>query len=205
MPAAMLGTKVGMTRIYDENGQAIAVTVVQAGPCVVVQRKTTESDGYEAVQLGYGERKRSRTNAPLSGHFESRGMTPKKHLREFRVGAESEYASGDEVTVAVFAVGQTVSVTGVTKGKGFAGAMKRHGFHGGPASHGSKVHRAPMSAGATDAARVFPGQRMPGRMGGNTCKVKNLEVVDIDTESHVLVIKGAVPGANGSVVAIESS
>ncbi len=205
MPAGILGTKVGMTRIFDENGQAIAVTVVQAGPCVVVQRKTTDSDGYEAVQLGYGERKRSRTNSPLGGHFESRGITPKKHLREFHVDAETEYASGDEITVEAFEVGQTVNVTGVTKGKGFAGVMKRHGFHGGPASHGAKVHRAPQSAGATDAARVFPGQGMPGRMGGVTCKVKGLKVVDVDAEHHVLVIKGAIPGANGSVVAIEDN
>ena len=201
----MLGKKVGMTRIYDAGGRAIAVTVVQVGPCAVVQRKTTETDGYEAVQLGYGERKRSRTNAPLGGHFESRGITPKKHLREFRVAAEAGYASGDEITVEVFEIGQTVNVTGVTKGKGFAGVMKRHGFHGGPASHGSKVHRSPQSAGATDAARVFPGQGMPGRMGGATCKVKNLEVVDIDAEHHMLVIRGAIPGANGSVVAIEGN
>ena len=195
----------GMTRIFDEHGLAIAVTVVQAGPCAVVQRKTTDTDGYEAVQVGYGERKRSRVNAPLGGHFESRGISPKKHLREFRVDAENESASGDEITVEAFEIGEAVSVTGVTKGKGFAGVIKRHGFHGGPASHGSKVHRSPMSAGATDAARVFPGQGMPGRMGGVTCKVKGLKIVDIDAENHVLVIRGAIPGPNGSVVVIEGN
>jgi len=194
-----------MTRVFDESGTAVAATVVQAGPCVVVQRKTVATDGYDAVQLGFGDRKLSRTNAPLTGHFESKGISPKRYLREFMVAAEEEAAPGDEVTVGMFEAGQQVAVTGITKGKGFAGVMKRHGFHGGPASHGSKVHRAPMSAGATDAARVFPGQRMPGQMGRVRRKVKNLTVVDVDPDNHVLVIKGAIPGPNGAVVAIESS
>jgi len=205
MAVGILGRKVGMTRVFDEDGQAVVATVVQAGPCVVVQRKTDETDGYEAVQVGFEDRKLSRTNAPMTGHFEKKGISPKKHLGEFRVSADDEHASGDEITVEIFEAGQLVSVSGITKGKGFAGVVKRHGFHGGPASHGSKVHRAPMSAGATDAARTFPGQRMPGRLGGVRCKIKNLKIIDVDPDNNVLVISGSIPGPNGGVVAIQGN
>jgi len=208
MAAGILGRKVGMTRVFDDNGRAVAATVVQAGPCVVVQRKTVETDGYEAVQVGFegiAERKLGRVKRPVLGHFATKNVSPMKHLREFRVSGDDEYASGDEITVEIFEVGQRVSVTGITKGKGFAGVIKRHGFHGGPASHGSKVHRAPMSAGATDAARTFPGQRMPGQMGNVRRKVLNLTVVDVDAESNMLVVKGSIPGPNGGLVAIESN
>lgn len=206
MPVGILGKKIGMTRVYDESGQVVPVTVIQAGPCVVVQRKTADRDGYEAVQLGFDERNRRRTNEPLTGHFESRGLSPKKHLREFRVAADDSYGVGDEVTVEIFKPGQSVSVVGVTKGKGFAGVVKRYGFRGGPGSHGhGGVGRKPMSAGATDAARVFPGQRMPGHMGAVRAKIKGLEVVDIDADKNVLVLKGAVPGPNGGLLIIESN
>ncbi len=208
MAVGILGRKVGMTRIFDDNGQAVVATVLQAGPCVVVQRKTTATDGYEAVQLGFEDieqRKRGRLSRPLLGHFAAKNLSPKKHLREFRVSGDDEYALGDEVTVEIFAAGERVNVTGITKGKGFAGVVKRYGFRGGPASHGSKVHRAPMSAGATDAARTFPGQKMPGQMGNVRQKIRNLTVIDVDAENNVLVIKGSIPGPNGGVVAIESS
>lgn len=200
----MLGKKIGMTRIFDEAGRAVPVTVIEAGPCVVVQRKTVDVDGYDAVQLGFEERSYARTNSPMTGHFESKGVSPKKHLQEFKLAKGEDVSAGDEITVAMFEPGQIVNVIGVTKGKGFAGVMKRYGFHGGPASHGSKVHRAPMSAGATDAARVFPGQRMPGRMGHVQRKIKNLRVVEVDAENNMLVVKGAIPGPNGAVVAIET-
>jgi len=204
MPIGMLGKKIGMTRIFDADGRAVAVTVIEAGPCVVVQRKTVDVDGYEAVQLGFEDRSYARTNSPMTGHFESKGVSPKKHLQEFELTKGEDVSPGDEITVEMFEAGQIVNVIGVTKGKGFAGAMKRHGFHGGPASHGSKVHRAPMSAGATDAARVFPGQRMPGHMGHVQRKIKNLRVVEVDPENNMLVVKGAIPGPNGAVVAIEA-
>ncbi|HCU37486.1 MAG TPA: 50S ribosomal protein L3 [Armatimonadetes bacterium] len=204
MPTGMLGKKIGMTRIFDADGRAVAVTVIEAGPCVVVQRKTVDVDGYEAVQLGFQDRSYARTNSPMTGHFESKGVSPKKHLQEFELAKGEDVSPGDEITVEMFEPGQIVNVIGITKGKGFAGAMKRHGFHGGPASHGSKVHRAPMSAGATDAARVFPGQRMPGHMGHVQRKIKNLRVVEVDAENNMLVVKGAIPGPNGAVVAIEA-
>lgn len=198
-----MGKKLGMTRIFDENGRVVPITVVQAGPCVVVQRKTTATDGYEAIQVGFGERKRSRTNSPLTGHFRSKNIPPKQHLREFRVEADAEFATGDEIRVDVFNKGQIVDVQGTSKGKGFAGGVKRHGFKGGPMEHGaSKIHRKPMSAGATDAARVFPGKRSPGHMGAATVTARGLTVVDVDTEKNLLLIKGAIPGATGGVVAI---
>ena len=165
MPTGLLGRKVGMTRIFDDAGKAIPVTVVQAGPCVVVQVKTVETDGYEAVQMGFEEKKRSRVNEPMTGHFASRKVEPMKTLREFgRVGDE-ELSPGDTVTVEMFEEGQMVNVTGTSKGRGMAWAMKRYNFKGGPASHGSSVHRTPQSAGATDAQRVFKGKRGPGHMG----------------------------------------
>ena len=203
MPAAILGKKMGMTRIFDEAGRVVPITVVEAGPCVVVQRKTTGKDGYEAIQVGFEERKRSRTNSPLTGHFQSKGITPKRHLREFRVQAEEQYAPGDEIRVDIFGKGQMVDVQGTSKGKGFAGGVKRYHFRGGPSEHGaSKIHRKPMSAGATDAARVFPGKRSPGHMGAATVTTKGLTIVEVDVERNLLLIKGAVPGATGGLVAI---
>lgn len=198
-----MGKKIGMTRVFDDQGRVVPVTVVEAGPCVVVQRKSVETDGYAAVQVGFEERKRNRTNQPLTGHFQSKGITPKRYLREFRLQDVAELEAGSEIKVDVFAKGDVVTVQGTSKGKGFAGGMKRHHFHGGPMEHGaSKIHRKPMSAGATDAARVFPGMRGPGHMGAETVTTKGLTVIDVDTERNLLLIKGAVPGANGGLLAI---
>lgn len=205
MPVGLLGKKLGMTRIYSPTGEAVPVTVIEAGPCVVVQRKTKERDGYEAVQIGYEERPRSRTNQPLTGHFERHGVSPKRYLREWRLAPGEEYNERQELTVEMFKEGQLVDVTGRSKGKGFQGVIKRHGHHGGPASHGSKVHRRPMSSGATDAARVFPGRGMPGHMGAARVTVRGLAVVRVDRERNLLLVKGAVPGANGGIVAIRPS
>lgn len=198
----ILGKKVGMTRVFDEGGKQIAVTVVRAGPCVVVQRKTEETDGYEAVQVGFEEHKRSRMTNPLLGHFESRGVEPMRHLREFRVSGGDGPEPGEELTVEQFEKGQIVDVVGTSKGKGFAGAMKRYGFKGGPASHGSKVHRSPMSGGATDAARTFKGARRPGHMGNARVTVKGLEIIDVDPGRNLLVLRGAVPGGSHGLLTI---
>lgn len=203
MPTGLLGKKVGMTRIFDEAGAAIPVTVVEAGPCVVVQRKTTETDGYEAVQLGYEPVKPSRLNQPELGHFLSRNVQPQRYLREFRLTGGEELEPGAQVTVEMFAEGQMVEITGTGKGRGFQGGVRRHGFHGGPASHGSKVHRAPQSAGATDAQRVFPGKRSPGHMGAERTTSKGLRVVKVDAERNVLLIKGSVPGPRGGLLEIK--
>ncbi len=205
MSVGLLGKKIGMTRVFDDNGRAVPVTVVQAGPCTVVQRKTVENDGYEAVQLGFQPRSRRRTNSPLTGHFESRSISPLKHLAEFRISPEEEYEEGQEITVEIFGEGQLVDVVGKSKGRGFAGVMKRHGFHGGPASHGSKVHRSLQSAGATDAQRIFPGTRMPGHMGNQRVMIKGLKLVAVDEENALLLIKGGIPGARGGLVMIRPS
>jgi large subunit ribosomal protein L3 len=200
-----MGKKLGMTRIFTPEGAAVSVTVLEVGPCTIVQRKTLERDGYEAVQVGYDERKRSRTNNPLTGHFERHGVTPKKHLREWRLEPEETFEERQELTVALFESGEIVDVIGQSKGRGFAGVIKRHGHHGGPASHGSKVHRQPMSSGATDAARVFPGRGMPGHMGACQVTARGLRVVRVDAERNLLLVRGSVPGANGGVVAIQPS
>lgn len=201
MPAAILGKKIGMTRVFDDQGRVVPVTVVEAGPCVVVQRKTTAKDGYEAIQVGLGSRKRSHTNQPLMGHFGN--ISPQRYLREIKLQAGEEYAAGDEIKADVFNKGDVVTIQGTSKGKGFAGGMKRHHFVGGPMEHGaSKIHRKPMSAGATDAARVFPGKRSPGHMGAATVTTKGLTVIEVDPERNLLLIKGAVPGANGGLLVI---
>ena len=205
MPVGLLGKKFGMTRVFTENGQAVPVSVVQAGPCIVVQRRTVDNDGYEAVQLGFEQRSRHRTNSPLTGHFESRGIAPLKHLAEFRISPEEEYEEGQEITVEIFSEGDVVDVTGKSKGRGFAGVIKRHGFHGGPASHGSKVHRSLQSAGATDAQRIFPGTRMPGHMGNERVTIKGLAIVGVDTEDNLLLIKGGIPGPRGGLIMIRPS
>jgi len=194
-----------MTRVFTPEGASLPVTVIEAGPCTIVQRKTQDKDGYEAVQVGYGERKRSRTNSPLTGHFERHGVTPKRYLREWRLESGEEFSERQELTVEIFESGQIVDVIGTSKGRGFQGVMKRHGAHGGPASHGSKVHRQPMSSGATDAARVFLGRGMPGRMGAEQVTARGLTIVRVDAERNVLLVKGAVPGANGGLVAVQPS
>jgi large subunit ribosomal protein L3 len=199
----ILGTKLGMTQVFDENAQVIPVTVVRAGPCPVVQVRTTERDGYQAVQLGFGRVKRP--NRPQTGHFQAAGVEPTRHLVE--VELEGEHNPGDVVTVEQFSDGEYVDVTGRSKGKGFAGTIKRHGFSSQGSTHGvHKVHRKPGAIGAcATPARVFPGTRMAGRMGAERVTVQSLEVVRVDPERNLLLIKGAVPGANGTAVLVRDA
>ena len=200
----ILGTKIGMTQIYNDDGVVVPVTLIKAGPCVVVQRKTLESDGYDAVQLGLVEsRPVKNVNQPRAGHFAKAGVDPVRALVEFRVEADDDLQPGDEVKVSLFEVSQHVDVVGTSKGKGFQGVMKRHGFHGGRATHGSMFHRTPGSIGqASYPSRVFPGVKLPGQMGNKRITSKNLRVVKIDEEKSLLYLRGAVPGAKGSRVAI---
>jgi large subunit ribosomal protein L3 len=201
---AIVGKKIGMTQIYSEDGLAVPVTVIQAGPCVVVQRKTTATDGYEAVQLGMVEATAPRkVNKPRQGHFAKAGVEPTRRLVEFRCTEVDEVKPGDEVKVSIFAIDEFVDVVGTSKGKGFQGVMKRHGFSGGRATHGSMFHRAPGSSGqSADPSRVFPGLRSPGQMGNKRITAKNLQVVRIDEESNLLFVRGTVPGARNSYVQI---
>ncbi len=197
----LLGTKLGMTQIFKEDGTVVRCTVIQAGPCVVTQKKTVEKDGYAATQIGYGEVKPKRLNKPLLGHFKKAGVSPKRHLIEVR--GEHDLNVGDTVTVDVFNVGDRVKVTGVSKGKGFQGVMKRHGFGGGPGYHGAHFHRAPGSIGASaDPSRVFPGSRLPGHMGNVRVTQTGLTVVATDPDKNLVLVKGAVPGSRGSLVVI---
>ncbi len=203
----ILGKKLGMTQIFAEDGVAHPVTVIEAGPCLVVQRKSTDKDGYEAVQIGLVEdRPYKRVNQPLAGHFKKGGVSPVRRLTEFRVDVESELKAGDQIKTDIFDVDDYVDVIGTGKGKGFQGVMKRHGFGGGRATHGSMFHRAPGSVGqASDPSRVFPGTRLPGRMGGKRITTKNLRIVKLDSEKNLLFIKGSVPGPNNSYVAIRKA
>ncbi len=208
MAKGILGKKLGMTQIFDEQGALIPVTVIEAGPCTVVQKKTMETDGYEAVQLGFGEKREKLFNKPLKGHFAKAGVKPMRYLKEFRLDKTDELSSlnvGDEVKVDIFSEGEKVDVTGVTKGKGYQGPIKRHGFARGPMSHGSKYHRGIGSLNSVDPARVFKGRKMAGRMGGVKRTVQALEVVKVDSERNLLLVRGAVPGVKGSLVTIRSS
>lgn len=199
----ILGKKLGMTQVYEQ-GRAVPVTVVQAGPCLVVQRKTAENDGYEAVQLGLvEERPAKRVGKPALGRFQKAGIPPVKRLVEFRFGDGEDPKPGDEVKASIFAENDYVDVVGVSKGKGFQGVVKRHGFGGGRATHGSMFHRAPGSIGSSAfPSRVFPGMRAGGRMGGDRVTVKNLQVVKIDAERNLIYLRGAVPGAKDGYLAI---
>ena len=204
---AILGRKIGMSQLFTEEGQAIPVTVIEAGPCIVVQRRRREKEGYDSLQFGFGEVRSGRggkpkLNAPRAGHFAKAGVPARRTLVEFRLANCDLLEVGDEVRADLFEAGEKVQVTGVSKGKGFAGGQKRHGFSGGPASHGSMSHRRPGSGGATDAARTFKGARKPGHLGAARATVKGLTVVRVDGEKNLLVIKGAVPGPNGGLVAI---
>lgn len=201
MMKALLGTKEGMTQVFAEDGTVTPVTVIQAGPCVVTQKKTQETDGYSATQIAYKDVSPKKVNMPRAGHFKKAGVSPKKHVAE--VTGEHEVAVGDEVTVAEFAPGDEVKVSGVSKGKGFQGVVRRHGYSGGPASHGSRLGRIPGSIGASaDPARVFPGTELPGQMGNCRVTQVGLAVVDVDPEQGLLMVKGAVPGHKGSLVMI---
>ncbi len=200
----IIGRKVGMTQAYAQDGRAIPVTVLEAGPCVVVQRRSKEKDGYSAVQLGLVEaRKVKRVTKPMKGHFDKAGLPPCRVLREFPVTDGADMKVGDKVSVGLFAPGDKVTVVGVSKGKGFQGVMKRHHFRGGAATHGSMFHRAPGSIGSSAyPSRVLKGMRGAGHMGQDRVTVKNLTVVQVDAESNILVVKGAVPGAGGGYVVI---
>jgi large subunit ribosomal protein L3 len=199
----ILGTKLGMTQVFTDDGQVVPVTVLRAGPCPVIQVRTVERDGYRALQLGYGLAKRA--NKPLSGHFSAAGVEPTRHLVE--VAFDDRHEVGDVITVDIFRAGELVDVTARSKGKGFSGVMKRHGFAGLGGSHGvHKVHRAPGAIGAcATPSRVFPGTRMAGRSGAQRVTIQRLEVTSVDTERGLLLIKGATPGANGSIVLVRSS
>ncbi len=204
---AILGKKLGMTQVIEED-QVIPVTVLRAGPCVVVQKKEKEKDGYTSLQLGFEEVEEKKLNKPLLGHFKKYGVKPKRYLYEVRIDDEKKLASykvGEEVKVSIFKKGDVVDVTGISKGKGFAGVMKRHGFAGGPASHGSgQWHRRPGSIGASaDPSRVFKGKKMPGRMGGERITIKNLKVIEVDEKENLLLIKGSCPGKNGDLVIVK--
>ncbi|GAA1680048.1 50S ribosomal protein L3 [Citricoccus zhacaiensis] len=203
----LLGTKLGMTQVWDADNKLIPVTVVQAEPNVVTQLRNAEADGYAAVQIAYGQIDPRKVTKPLAGHFEKAGVTPRRHVVELRTGDTAEYTLGQDVTVEVFEAGQKVDVVGTTKGKGFAGVMKRHGFAGVSASHGAhKNHRKPGSVGgASTPGRVFKGQRLPGRMGAVRQTTQNLTLHGIDVEKNLLLIKGAVPGPRGRVVLVRTA
>lgn len=204
---ALLGRKLKMTRIYDDAGRAVPVTVIQAGPCGVVQVKTDAKDGYSAVQLGFHEAtKRKGTTKPLAGHFKKWNSRPWKYLREVRMESAEPFTAGAVVTAGVFSTGDVVKVTGISKGKGFQGGVKRHGWHGGDMSHGSMTHRRPGSIGASSwPSRVAKGHRLPGHMGAQRTTVRNLEVVKVDAENHVVYVRGAVPGASGGLLVIQKT
>lgn len=206
MKKAILATKVGMTQIFDENGLLIPVTVLQAGPCVVTQVKTEENDGYTAVQVGYGEIREKLVNKPEKGHFEKAGVDVKRFLREFKFENAAEYAVGQEIKADIFADGDHIDVTAISKGKGFQGAIKRHGQSRGPMTHGSKYHRHAGSNGAaSDPSKVAKGKKMAGHMGNVQVTVQNLEIVRVDTENNLLLVKGAVPGPKKSLVTIKET
>ncbi len=206
MKKAIIGKKIGMTQIFDEKGKVIPVTVIEAGPCTIAQIKTIETDGYNAVQLGYGEVKPSKVNKPETGHFKKASLTPKKHLREFRLDSLEGLKVGDELKADVFTAGDKVDVQGTTKGKGFQGVIKRHGQSRGPMGHGSMYHRRPGSMGPTSTpGRVFKGKKLPGHMGVETVTIQNLDVVRVDMDKNVILVKGSVPGVKGAILKIKSS
>ena len=203
MSVGILGTKLGMTQIFDEKGRSIPVTVVQAGPCPITQIKTKQTDGYSAIQVAYGETKEKALSRPELGHLKKSSSEPMRHLREYRLSDVASYELGQVLSVDQFEAGQVVDVTGTSIGRGFAGYQKRHNFKRGPMAHGSKNHRLPGSTGAgTTPGRVFPGKRMAGRLGGKTVTLRKLVVVKIDTERNLLLIKGAVPGKPGAFLNI---
>jgi large subunit ribosomal protein L3 len=203
----ILGEKLGMTQVWDENNRVVPVTVVKAGPCVVTQVRTPENDGYSGVQIAFGQIDPRKVTQPMLGHFAKAGVTPRRHILELRFDDASDYALGQELGADTFEAGSNIDVTGVTKGKGFAGTMKRHGFSGVSASHGAhKNHRKPGSIGAcATPGRVFKGVRMSGRMGGITQTTQNLKVHAVDTEKGLILVKGAIPGPAGSVVLLRSA
>ena len=206
MKKAILATKVGMTQIFDENGALIPVTVLQAGPCVVTQVKTVDNDGYSAVQVGFSDKREKLVNKPLKGHFDKAGVSCKRYLKEFKFEDAENYALGQEIKADIFAAGDKIDATAISKGKGFQGAIKRHGQSRGPMAHGSKYHRHAGSNGAcSDPSKVFKGKKMAGHMGHVKVTVQNLEVVRVDAENNLLLVKGSVPGPKKSLVTIKET
>ena len=202
----IIGKKVGMTQIFDEKGKVIPVTVIEAGPCVVAQVKSVETDGYNAIQLGFGDVKESKLNKAERGHFEKANIALKKHLREFRLDSVEGITVGTELTVSEFAEGDKLDIQGTSKGKGFQGVIKRHGQHRGPMGHGSMYHRRPGSMGPTSTpGRVFKGKKLPGHMGKVTVTIQNLDVIKVDTDKNVVLVKGSVPGPKGAILKLKTS
>ena len=206
MKKAILATKVGMTQIFNDEGVLVPVTVLQAGPCVVTQVKTEENDGYKAVQVGFVDKREKLVNKPQTGHFDKAGVSYKRYVRELRLENAEEYSVKDEIKADIFAAGDKVDATAISKGKGYQGAIKRHGQHRGPMAHGSKFHRHQGSNGsATTPGRVFKGKGMPGHMGHERVTVQNLAVVKVDAENNLILVKGAVPGPKKCLVTIKET
>nr|WP_106781828.1 50S ribosomal protein L3 [Lysinibacillus timonensis] len=205
MTKGILGRKIGMTQVFAENGDLIPVTVIEASPNVVLQKKTVETDGYEAIQVGFEDKRVKLSNKPQQGHVAKANTAPKRFIREFRNANVAEYEVGQEVKVEIFAEGDVVDVTGVTKGKGFQGVIKRHGQSRGPMAHGSRYHRRPGSMGPVAPNRVFKQKKLPGQMGGNVVTIQNLEIVKVDAERNLLLVKGNVPGSKKALVTVKSA
>ncbi|RKD32601.1 50S ribosomal protein L3 [Lacrimispora algidixylanolytica] len=206
MKKAILATKIGMTQIFNENGVLTPVTVLQAGPCVVTQIKTVENDGYSAVQVGYVDKREKLVSKPIKGHFEKAGVSYKRFVREFKLENADQYSVKDEIKADIFAAGDKIDATAISKGKGFQGAIKRHGQSRGPMAHGSKFHRHAGSNGAaSDPSKVFKGKKMPGQMGNKRITIQNLEIVRVDIETNLILVKGAIPGPRKSLVTIKET
>lgn len=206
MKKGLIGKKIGMTQIFNEEGKVIPVTVIEAGPCVVSQVKTEETDGYNSIQLGFGAIKESKVNKPERGHFTKANIAPARYLREFRVDSIEDVKVGNELKADIFMAGDKIDIQGTSKGKGFQGVIKRHGQHRGPMGHGSMYHRRPGSMGSTSTpGRVFKGKKLPGHMGAETVTIQNLEVIKVDLDKNIILVKGSVPGAKGSILKIKSS
>ncbi|MDD6309179.1 MAG: 50S ribosomal protein L3 [Clostridia bacterium] len=206
MNKAIIGKKIGMTQFFTPEGRLVPVTVIEAGPCTVTQKKTVETDGYAAVQLGFVDKKESKVTKPEKGHFDKAGVSAKRYLKEFRLDNAADMNTGDVVSVEVFAEGDKIDVTGTSKGKGYAGTVKRFGTHRGPMAHGSKYHRGPGSMGACSTpSKVMKGKKLPGHMGVDRVTVQNLDIVKVDSERNLLLVKGAVPGPRGGIVAVKDT
>lgn len=205
MDKAILAKKVGMTQVFNEDGQAIPVTVMEAGPCPVIFKRTDERDGYKALQVGFQYKKEKKTNKPEKGHLARAGAGPFKYIKELKLSNPDEYDQGQEIKADIFKEGDHVDISGISKGKGFSGSIKKHGFNRGPKTHGSRYHRGPGTLGGIDAARVFKGRPLPGRMGGKKVTVQNLEIIKVDPDKNLLLVKGAVPGNSGSLLIIKNS
>ena len=204
MKTGILGKKIGMTNIFLENGDAIGVTLLQAGPCTVINKREKERDQYDALQLGFISLNKNQSNRPLQGYCKKYKLNPFRYIREFKYKDIDRYRIGQEIKADLFNEGEKVNVIGISKGRGFSGSIKRHNFSGGPKTHGQKdYYRATGSIGATDAARVFKGQKLPGRMGNHQVKIKNIEIIKIDLDQNLLLLKGAIPGPNNRLVAVE--